>query len=105
MPRPLHWTPDHDQTLRRMRASGASWDAIALALGVSRWASIERGRLVGARAPQREAQPQINPIAAELANPAREPLRAGHPFTWGLLTAGTLLDGAAYACPTDRIAA
>lgn len=105
MPRPLIWTPDHDLTLRRMRADGASWDAIALALGVSRWASIERGRLVGARAPKKAAQPQVDNTAAELANPGREPLRAGHPYSWGLLTAGTLLDGIAYPWPPAGIAA
>lgn len=29
-------------------------------------------------------------------DPKRNPLPAGHPATWGLLTAGTVLDGAQY---------
>lgn len=33
----------------------------------------------------------------QLATPAdREPLPAGHPVTWGLLTDGTVLEGAPY---------
>jgi hypothetical protein len=99
MPHPIAWTPDHDHQLRRMRADGASWDAIAAALGVSRWASMERGRKVGARMNRPATQPKVDPLAAELATPARAALPAGHSFTWGLLTDGTLLAGSAYPWP------
>lgn len=99
MPRTHHWTADHDSYLRRMRASGASWDVIATSLGISRWATSQRGHLVGAVAPARETPESIDPLVAELANPNREPLPAGHPYTWSLLTKGTLLDGAAYPWP------
>lgn len=91
MPIKLHWTEATDARIRRLRAEGASWDSIAASLGVSRWSAIERGRLVGAQAPPKPPAPP--------ADLAREPLPAGHPISWGLLTAGTLLDGTAYPWP------
>jgi hypothetical protein len=51
-------------------------------------------------APNGPAQPV--PPSPELHNPdderdlRRGPLPAGHPDTWGLLTAGTVLEGAPY---------
>jgi hypothetical protein len=35
-------------------------------------------------------------------DPAREPLPAGHPLSWGLITAGTLLEGGRYPMPAWR---
>jgi hypothetical protein len=32
-------------------------------------------------------------------DPNRDPLPAGHPVSWSLLTAGTCLQGTPYACP------
>ena len=91
MPIRLHWSEATDLKLRRLRAEGASWDAIAAALGVSRWTAIERGRLIGAQRPP--------PDYRAKPNLAREPLPAGHPQSWGLLTRGTALDGARYPYP------
>lgn len=91
MPRPLPWNAAADLALRRMRADGASWDAIAASLGVSRWAATERGRAVGARMPRKMPQN----IERELRDPGREPLRPGHPATWSLIA----LHGAEYPWP------
>jgi len=94
MPAPLVWTHARDSLIRRMRAEGHSWDGISAALGISRWAAIERGRRIGARKPDAPA-----PDPRPQSDPAREPLPAGHPLSWGLITAGTLLDGLRYPYP------
>jgi hypothetical protein len=74
-----------------MRLEGASWDAIAAALKVSPTEAIMRADRIGmrglpARPPRRE-------------DPAREPLAAGHPLSWGVLTQGTSLAGTRYPLP------
>lgn len=91
MPIKLRWTDAADTHIRRLRAEGASWDAIAAAIGTSRWSAIERGRRIGARAPIRVAPPP--------PDPGREPLAAGHPITWGAITDGTLLEATLYPWP------
>ncbi|CAH2600280.1 AsnC family protein [Rhodovastum atsumiense] len=86
--RPL-WTPPRDAQLRRLRAEGATWAEIAAALSVTRIAAIDRGRRIGARAPFKAAAPAHD-------DPARDPLPAGHPRAWAVLTAGTCLAGTLY---------
>jgi hypothetical protein len=93
MPAPLVWTELADESLYTLRGEGRSWDAIAAVLGISRWAAIERGRLIGAR------KPDPAPPADAQAIGLREPMPAGHPVSWGAITAGTVLDGAAYPFP------
>jgi hypothetical protein len=92
MPQKLVWTPAQDAQIKRLRAEGATWDAIAAALSVSRFTIIERGRRIGARRPP----PPFTPPAED---PARLPLPAGHPRTWRPLTAGTVLEGSEYPLP------
>jgi hypothetical protein len=92
MPKKLAWTAAQDLQLKRLRAEGASWEAISAALDVSRWAAIERARRIGARRPPPEFVPPPE-------DPARDPLPAGHPRSWGMLTAGTLLEGCPYPLP------
>lgn len=99
MPTKRPWTQAQDETIRRTRRDGATWDAIATALGTSRNAVIERGRRIGARrAPPPPADPAADAQAA-LRDPAREPMPPGHPVAWGAITAGTSLDGHAYPWP------
>lgn len=92
MPFKFIWTTAQDTQIRRLRAEGASWDVIAAVLGVSRWSVIERGRRIGARLPPREF---IRPPE----DPGREPLPAGHPRSWDVLTAGTVLENTPYPLP------
>jgi hypothetical protein len=99
MPEKLHWTQPADAQLRRLRAEGATWDAIAAAMRVSRSAVIEHGRRIGARLPPPDVVPEA---VRELMDPAREPLRAGHPVSWRAITAGTLLAGSRYPWPPWR---
>ena len=84
MPYKIDWTPTQDTLIRRLRAGGATWDAIAAALSVSRFTIIERGRRIGACRPP----PEIKPPPED---PDRPPLPPGHPNCWGPLTEGTVL--------------
>jgi len=99
MPQKLHWSQLIDTQLHRLRGEGATWDAIAAALRLSRSAVIEHGRRIGVRRP-----PHVVPPAPlrELADPGREPLPAGHPVSWGLITERTLLAGTRYPGPLDE---
>ncbi len=92
MPMKFIWTAAEDSQIRRLRAEGESWERIAAVLGRSRWAIIERGRRIGARPPPREFVPPPD-------DPGRDPLPAGHPRSWSVLTAGTLLENTPYPLP------
>jgi hypothetical protein len=92
MPRKLVWTEAQDTQIRRLRAEGASWDAISTILGMARWTVIDRGRRIGAPRPSRE-------VVAPQEDPSRDPLPAGHPRSWGVLTAGTVLENTPYPLP------
>ncbi len=92
MPTKHPWTQAEDNQIRRMRLEGATWDAIAAALHVTRWTAIERGRRIGTRRPP----PDFRPPPDDLT---RDPLPAGHPRSWGAITAGTVLDGEPYPLP------
>jgi hypothetical protein len=92
VPVKLVWTDARDSRLLRLRQEGVSWDGIAGTLSVSRCAVIERGRRIGARLPP--AERMIRP-----EDPAREPLPAGHPRSWDVLTAGSILAGTPYPLP------
>lgn len=85
MPRKIIWTNGQDTQIRRLRTEGASWDVVALALGVARWTVIERAKAIGAERPPANALP-------EQEDPFRPPLPAGHRDTWGAITRGTSLE-------------
>ena len=92
MPKKLTWTNAQDTQIKRLRAEGASWDTIAISLGVTRWTIIERGRRIGARLPS----PDFAPPGED---PARPPMAAGDHRSWGAITQGTVLEGVAYPIP------
>jgi hypothetical protein len=92
MPKKIEWTAAQDMQIKRMRAEGSPWDAIAAVLGVTRWTAIERGRRIGAQRPPVDFVP-------EPENPMRDPLPAGHPRSWDALTRGTVLEGSPYPLP------
>lgn len=85
------WTAQRDGVLRRLRAAGAGWPEIGKVLEVSADVARERGRRIGATWARAQVQPA--PDDPDLSDPAREPLPAGHPLAWSLLTRGTLLHG------------
>ena len=75
-----------------MRAESASWDTIAIAIGVTRWTVIERGRRLGARLPPPDFVPPPE-------DPERPALPPGHPETWDVITRGMSLEGIPYPMP------
>jgi hypothetical protein len=89
MPRRLLWTDAQDTQIKRLRAEGASWDAVAVALGFTRWTVIARGRAIGARRPPPDFVPPPE-------DPERPPLPPGHVRTWGPITRGSPLEGMPY---------
>ena len=92
MPKKIEWTEAQDLTIRRMRAESATWDAIAHAIGVTRWTVIERGRRLGARLPPPDYEPPAE-------DPERPPMPPGHPESWGAIIRGTCLEGMPYPIP------
>jgi hypothetical protein len=92
MPRKTIWTEGQDSQIRRLRTEGASWDVIALALGLARWTVIERARHLGVERPPTHA-------AAIQDEADRAPIPAGHAETWDAINRGTALEGARFRAP------
>jgi hypothetical protein len=92
VPRKIEWSAAQDTKIKRMRAEGASWDNIAVAVGVTRWTVIERGRRLGARLPPVDLEPRPE-------DPDRPALPPGHPETWGVINKGMSLEGLPYPIP------
>jgi hypothetical protein len=88
------WSAAQDARLKRLRLGGATWNAIALDLGRTKWTVIERGRRIGA--PGGPPQPQH---AAQSIDDERLALPAGHPRTWRAITDRTLLHDEPYPLP------
>jgi hypothetical protein len=92
MPSKIIWTDAQDSQIRRLRMEGASWDTIATILNLTRWTVIDRGRRIGAQRPPRDFIPPPE-------DPGRDPLPAGHPRSWGVITAGSVLEDEVYPMP------
>jgi hypothetical protein len=93
MPQARVWTQPADATILTMRGGGATWAAISRTLGLSRNTVIERGRRLRATAPPRQAPRPAARVEADLDDPCRPALPAGHPLTWGLLTSAPYPEG------------
>ena len=91
MPKKIEWTEVQDMKIKRMRAERASWDDIAIAVGVTRWTVIERGRRLGARLPP----PISNRRPRMRTRPALPP---GHPTTWEAISRGHTSRGRHIRC-------
>ena len=88
----INWTAEMDATIRQMRGSRFSWDAIALACGVShRQQIIERAKDIGVTTPSRQ---DICEDDAE-----RGPMAAGSLASWGAINAGLSIAGQAFVAP------
>lgn len=89
MPAKRHWTPIEDSQIAASRLLRRTWDALAIDLQASRTALIEHARTLGI--------PRNPPPDSEPADEAdREPLPAGHPTAWTVLTEGTSLAGSPF---------
>jgi hypothetical protein len=92
MPRKTVWTEGQDTQIRRLRTEGASWDVVALVLGLARWTIIERARAIGAE--------RLPPNAITCPDESdREPLPAGHAESWGAINRGTGLQEVPFQTP------
>jgi hypothetical protein len=92
MPRKSVWTEGQDTQIRRLRTEGASWDLIALALGLARWTVIERARVIGVE------RPPANAVTA-VDESDRSPLPPGHTQSWDAINRGTALEGVSFQTP------
>jgi hypothetical protein len=88
----IQWTDEMDEQIRRLRWEWMTWDSIGTQLSLSRNTVLERGRKIGA-----SKSPPVAVVKAEAVD--RPCLQPGHPETWGLITRGTVLDGAPYPYP------
>jgi hypothetical protein len=94
MPLPLVWTEQADDTLHGLRAEGATWEEIAVVLRIDpRTAAVRAKRIGVAKRPRRTQAPRLH------RDLRRDALPPGDPLSWGLLTNGTLLTGAAFDVP------
>jgi hypothetical protein len=87
------WSPDLDARLRTLRGGGMTWDRIAIEMGLGRNTVLERGRKIGAKRSVRAT------ASSQEEARDRPPRQAGHPLTWGLINAGTVLEGEPYPYP------
>ena len=92
MPRKPVWTEGQDAQIRRLRTEGADWDVIAIALGLTRWAIVERAKTLGAERRSGHA------VGGE-SDADRQPLPAGHPDSWGAINRGTALENVPFRTP------
>ena len=92
MPRKTVWTDGQDNQIRRLRTEGASWDAVALALGLARSTVIDHARAIGAE----DMPPNAN---ASLDESGRDPMQAGDPASWDAINRGTGLENAPFRLP------
>jgi len=93
MPACKTWAKARDEQLRDLREAGLTWDGIAEAMGLGRNTVLERARKIGIRMWRPRAP------AALVEARDRPPRQAGHPQTWGMITAGTVLEGERYPYP------
>ncbi len=92
MPRKTLWTEGQDSQIRRLRTEGASWDMIALLLGLPDDEVRDRARQLGV-----ERRPAHAAIALDESE--RAPLPPGHAESWGAINRGTVLDGTRFRPP------
>lgn len=93
--KPIDWSESMDRTIINERAAGRSWDHIGMLVGVARYTAIERGRLIGAKEPEK---------TDTYIDPERAPLSAGDVATWGAINEGTSLAGCSYPTALEFVA-
>lgn len=94
MPAKLEWAETMDEHLLQLRRERTPWDVIAQRMGLSRNTVIERARRIGVAKRSKVGAPHLVTESDD-----RAPRPAGHPFTWGAITSGTVLEGAEYPYP------
>ena len=93
------WTPALDQVLQQGRAAGATWDALAAHLAVSRNVIIARAAKLGIPRLRMVPSRVLRTPSPLDTDPDRAPLPAGHPISWDAINADTQLAGDPYPLP------
>lgn len=98
------WSAGADDRFARMRREGVSLRALAKAFGLSRSTIAQRAARLGLELPARPVVATAQQPRRVACDPgtdlSRDPLPPGHPISWGLITAGTCLEGAIYTPPS-----
>lgn len=94
MPAKLEWADEMDVQLLALRGRKVAWNIIAQTMHLSRNTVIERARRIGV-----VKRSKIGAAVVRRESDDRVPRPAGHPATWGAITHGTCLEGAAYPFP------
>ena len=96
------WTPEMDAKLRAH--AHHSQRELERIMGMSRQSVANRMRALGMTQPRaaKPAQP-AKPQRPKTPYDAREPLPAGHPVSWGLITAGTSLANTLYPVESSNM--
>ena len=94
MPAKLDWPEEMDAQLLELRRHKMAWNVIAQTMQLSRNTVIERARRIGVVKRSKIGMAVMRPESDD-----RLPRPSGHPSTWGAITSGTCLDGAAYPFP------
>lgn len=89
--RPTTWTPAADAKIRQMRGDGATLREIARHFGIARCTVSVRVRALGLPIIDR-----AKPTSPRPKYDTREPLPAGHPISWDLVTRWTSMAGCRY---------
>lgn len=97
MPVKIDWTLAEDAMLLRLRANKVTWDDIADLVGHARNTCIERARSLGEL--KRGVILEPMPETPALSRGPAQPKPAGHPETWTVINAGTVLAGEPYPLP------
>lgn len=92
----IFWTDEMDAKLVQMRLDRHTWQEISDALELGMETVRERGRRINA---QRRPLPPLEPVELSGNVNGRPPFPPGHPVSWSLLIAGTVLDGMVYPMP------
>ena len=91
MPKKLVWTEAQDTQIRRLRRKVRPGTR-----SLPPWLQPLDGHR--ARSPHRRPTPPREFVPPP-EDPARDPLPAGHPRSWGVITAGTVLEDTPYPLP------
>ena len=98
----IKWTEAIDRALLNRVADRLTYFDLQEKFGIAASSLGRRAALLGlveARVPKGSpAKAAVNPVGPA-GSLMREPLKAGDPLSWGLINAGTILEGSPYDVP------
>jgi hypothetical protein len=97
--RSIEWTLEMNATLQRLRDAGRTWLEIGVEMGMSQETVKNHAAAIGMDTRRLNQIPAPIAQGERVQHITREPLPPGHPVSWGILNAGTTLDGSSYPHP------